>query len=336
MSEPTRYPADRPRAATVRSRLMLEVASELVGTHDWPHKQVRIDLREQGATSWPVTLFASDGRDAVREVLAGRAQFAIINPATAIVPALRREPGAPLDALAAIATIPSYDQLGLAVTGAASVRDLAELAEAKPALTVSLRGGRPNHLVHLVIDDVLAAAGLSLADIESWGGTVRYDEGLPHSPGRAKAMRSGAIDAMFDEGVYNWVEAAASAGMRFLAITGDTRSRLDALGYRAGTMTKARHPALDNDVPTVDFSGWLIFTRRDSPDPVVAGFCEALAAARERIAWQGGPALPLERMCNDTLDAPAPLPFHPAARASWERHGLLARRRSHQVDDPAG
>jgi hypothetical protein len=303
---------------------MLEVATELVGAADWPYQQVRVDLRDQGATSWPTTLFASDGRDSVREVLAGRAQFAIINPATAVVPALRREPGAPTDALAAIATIPSYDQLGLAVTRAAGVQDLVELAGATPALTVSLRGGRPNHLVHLVIDDVLAAAALSLADLESWGGTLRYDQGLPHSPGRAGAMRSGAIDAMFDEGVYNWVEAAAAAGMRFLAVTGEARTRLAAMGYRAGTLTRARYPALDQDVPTIDFSGWLIFTRADTPDPVVAGFCEALVAARERIAWQGGPALPLDRMCADTPDAPVPLPFHPAARGCWVRHGLLA------------
>jgi TRAP-type uncharacterized transport system substrate-binding protein len=305
---------------------MLEVASELVGDGGWPYKQVRIDLREPGAAGWPATLFASDGRDAVREVLAGRAQFAIINPATAVAPALRREPGAPVDALAAIATIPSYDQLGLAVTRAAGVHDLAELAEARPALTVSLRGGRPNHLIHLVLDDVLAAAGLSLADIESWGGTLRYDEGLPHSAGRTGAMRSGAVDAIFDEGVYNWVEAATGAGVRFLAITGEVRSRLAAMGYRPGTLTKARYPALDDDVPTIDFSGWLIFTRADTPDHLVTEFCEALAAARGRIAWQGGPALPLERMCADALDAPVPLPFHPAARATWQRHDLLPGR----------
>jgi TRAP-type uncharacterized transport system substrate-binding protein len=139
-------------------------------------------------------------------------------------------------------------------------------------------------------------------------------------------MRSGSVDAVFDEGVYNWVEAAAGAGMRFLAITGDVRSRLAAMGYRAGTLTKARYPALDGDVPTIDFSGWLIFPRADTPDRAVAGFCEALAAARERIAWHGGPALPLERMCADTLDAPVPLPFHPpparpgSATTCWRAH----------------
>jgi hypothetical protein len=37
-----------------------------------------------------------------------------------------------VDALAAIATIPSYDQLGLAVSRTAGVEDLAELSRAGP------------------------------------------------------------------------------------------------------------------------------------------------------------------------------------------------------------
>lgn len=38
---------------------------------------------------------------------------------------------------------------------------------------------------------------------------------------------------------------------------------------------------------------------------------------------QGGPTLPLEDMVTDTIDAPIPIPFHPAAEATWRRHGLL-------------
>src|SRR5689334_4805271 len=39
--------------ATTRSRLMLEVASELVGDSTWPQRQVNVSLREQGAERWP-------------------------------------------------------------------------------------------------------------------------------------------------------------------------------------------------------------------------------------------------------------------------------------------
>src|SRR3990170_8443570 len=67
---------------TTRSRLMLEVASELVNRRDWPYLQARISLREQGSKEWPVTLFASDSPSAIPEVASGKTQFAIINPST--------------------------------------------------------------------------------------------------------------------------------------------------------------------------------------------------------------------------------------------------------------
>ncbi|AQA07187.1 MULTISPECIES: hypothetical protein [Mycobacteriales] len=86
---------------------------------------------------------------------------------------------------------------------------------------------------------------------------------------------------------------------------------------------RTRYPTLDADVDTVDFSGFLVFTRADADHAVVAKFCEALVAARERTGWQGGPTLPLEDMVTDTIDAPIPIPFHPAAEATWRRHGLL-------------
>jgi hypothetical protein len=301
---------------------MLEVASELVGDRDWPHQQVRVDMRAQGAGEWGSSLFGSDGIDAVDAVQTGRCQFAIVNPATAIRPALRLRGGTG-DELAAIATVPSYDQLGLAVPAGLGLHTLDDLVRAEPALTVSLRGARPNHLVHMVIDDVLKAVGITLGDLRSWGGVVRYDDGLPHGTVRSGLLRDGAIDAIFDEGVYNWVEQAIAAGLRFLAVPDDALARLTAAGYRAGALSRQRYPALQADVPTLDFSGFLVFTRTDAPDATVRSFCEALVARRDRIPWQGGPGLPLKEMCQDTVDAPLPIPFHPAAEKTWRTHGFL-------------
>ena len=65
---------------TIRSRLVLEVASELVDQTDWKERQVRVSLRQQGADEWPITLFASDGPAAIDQVARGEVQLAIINP----------------------------------------------------------------------------------------------------------------------------------------------------------------------------------------------------------------------------------------------------------------
>ena len=46
--KPTRM---RTHPHTTRSRLMLEVAAELVNRRDWPYLQARVSLREQGSAS---------------------------------------------------------------------------------------------------------------------------------------------------------------------------------------------------------------------------------------------------------------------------------------------
>lgn len=317
--EPAPLPEDRPRAGTVRSRLMLEAAAHMVSRPDWSLRQARVDLRVQGADGWPVQLFASDGPYAVRDVVEGRATFAILNPATAITAARRRVTDD--DCLAAIATIPSYDQMGFAVPAALGITHLEELAQVRPALRVSLRGQR-THSVHQVVDDVLAAAGFSLEDMVAWGGTVTFQEGIPHRGERLEAMRTGAVDAVFDEGIYNWTPHATEAGLRFVGLGEGTLARLEAQGYRRAVLRRDRYPALHDDVDTVDFSGFLVYTRRDTAEELVVAFCEALLARRELMPWQGGAELPLERMLGDAVDAPVPLPLHPAARACWRRAGL--------------
>ena len=66
--------------ATTRSRLMLEVASELVGEGSWTQRQVQVSLREQGAQDWPVTFLASDTPDAIDAVVGPAVQSAATVP----------------------------------------------------------------------------------------------------------------------------------------------------------------------------------------------------------------------------------------------------------------
>jgi hypothetical protein len=308
--------------ATLRSGVMLEVARSLSGSPAWPDRQVAIDLKAQGAAEWALRLYASDGWDAVGDVLAGRADVAILNPACALTAAAARHGGAASD-LAAIATIPSYDQLGFAVAEELGFTTLQELVDARRPMSLSLRGGRPNHSVHIVLDDVLAAAGASLDDLRSWGVDIAYDDGLAQQPVRTARMRARDVDAVIDEGIYHWCATAAASGYRFLQLDEHILEALAPRGYRKSVLGRDLHPELPEDVVCLDFSGFLIYTRADAGDGLVEAFCDALVEGGERVAWEGGPSLPLERMINDAVDAPRPIPLHPAAERTWRRHGLL-------------
>lgn len=311
---------------TIRSRLVLEVASELVDQTGWPYRQARVSLRAQGADDWPVALFASDGPAAIEEVARGAVQLAISNPAGYLALAARGTgPYKTPIPLRAITVIPSPDQLAFAVSEKSGIKSLAEIRERRFPLRVSLRGQR-DHALHPIVNEVLAAAGFSLDDILSWGGQVRYDPGLPRKNNRLDAVARGEVDMVIDEGVRGWINLAAASGMRVLPLEESLLGKLEALGLRRAVIPRERYPNLPEDVPTLDFSGFAVYTHADVPDAVVAAICAALEARKDRIGWQEPGPLPLDSMCRDTPDAPLVIALHPAAEKFWRERGYLEKK----------
>ena len=308
---------------TIRSRLVLEVASELVDQPQWRYRQTRVNLREQGGDGWPIALFGSDSPAAIAQVASGEVQVAMLNPAAPLALALRgkgpfREP----IALRAIAVVPSPDQLAFAVTKQTGVQSLRELRERRLPLRVSIRG-QMDHSLHLVVKEVLSAAGFSLEDITSWGGQVRYDPGLPKGPNRLGAMQRGEVDMIIDEAVHNWLNIALDSEMHVLPLDESMLRQLETLGFQRAVLPKADYPKLDSDVPTLDFSGFPVYTHANVPDSIVTAVCAALEARKEKIVWQEPGPLPLESMCRDTPSGPLNIPLHPAAERFWHERGYL-------------
>src|SRR5437879_1522255 len=102
----------RPSTATIRSRLVLEIASELVARNDQPNQQAKVLLRPQrGDKSWALSLFGSGTIEGITAVVRGEAALAITNPAESLSLAYRgkgifKTP----QPIRAIAVILSYDQ----------------------------------------------------------------------------------------------------------------------------------------------------------------------------------------------------------------------------------
>jgi len=308
---------------TIRSRLVLEIASEMVDQPGWPHRQAQVSLRPQGAEGWAVNMIASDGPAAIAQIAAGTMQLAISNPAGFLALAVRGTgPFAAPIALRAITIIPSPDQLAFAVTEQTGLKSLREIRERRQPLRVSLRGQK-DHALHPVVDEVLKAAGFSLEDIVSWGGQVRYDDGLPQTDNRLGAVARGEVDMVIDEAVRGWLNSAAGNGMRALPLDEPMLAQLEAIGLRRAVIPKSRYPNLVADVPALDFSGFAVYTHADVGDEIVGAICAALEARKDKIIWQEPGALPLERMCRDTPAGPLTIPLHPAAEKYWRERGYL-------------
>jgi hypothetical protein len=308
---------------TIRSRLVLEVASEMIEHDAWPDRQARVSLRPQGGDRWTVNMIASDGPAALDMVARGEMEVAISNPAMYLAMAVRGTgPYKKPIPLRAITVIPSPDQLAFAVTEKTGVRSLHEICERRLPLRVSVRGQR-DHALHPITHEVLKAVGFSLDDIVSWGGQVRYDDGLPSKDNRFGAMQRGDVDMIIDEAVRGWANNALDAGMRILPLDEGVITKMEALGLRRGVMPVARYPKLGKDLPTLDFSGFAVYTHADVPDEVITSICAALEARKERIGWQEPGPLPVENGCRDTADGPLVIPLHPAAEKFWRGQGYL-------------
>ncbi len=314
--------SNRVSPSAIRSRLVLEVASELVGRRSFATNQAKVSLREQGPGAWRLNFFGSDAPDAIEDLRRRDVDVAIINPSAPLTLAYRgtgpfKEP----IPVRAIAVIPSSDVFVLAVCEATGLTSLSDIRERRFPLRVSLRSQK-NHSLHLFVDQILSEAGFSLSDIVAWGGQVRYDPGMPGRD-RINFVQRGEVDAIFDESLGSWGNRALDLGMRFLSFGEPILQRLEATGFRRATITKGSYPKLPADIETLDFSGWPIFTHAQASESVVISFCEALQARKESIPWQGEGALPLEHMCGDTVDGPLDVPLHPAAQRYWRVRGYL-------------
>ena len=318
--KPTRM---RTHPHTTRSRLMLEVASALVNRRDWNLLQARISLREQGSPDWPLTLFGSDSPATIHEVAAGRVQFAMINPGMILkLAALGSAPFQAAIPLRIVAVLPALDQMVFAVRRETGLKSISDIRDRKFPLKLSLRG-QPDHSLQVIIDHVCAAAGFTLDDIAAWGGDVRYDAGMPYGDNRVGAVQRGEIDAIFDEGASAWGNMALGLSMTFLALDEAILQRLESVGLRRGLIEKTSFPKLSADVPTLDFSGWPIYTMASTPDALVRDFCRALDDSKERIPWAKDEPLPMKQIVRDSPEGHLEVPLHPAAEKFWREREYL-------------
>ena len=127
-----------------RSLLVLAMAEELIRMDHWPHRQAQVRLQGQRELdAWQAVLYGSDGLSPIRQVAAREVNLAIINPGGPLALAVRGSPpfAQPLP-LRIVSVIPSFDQLGFAVSASTGISSFRELRERRYPLRLAIRGGR--------------------------------------------------------------------------------------------------------------------------------------------------------------------------------------------------
>jgi TRAP-type uncharacterized transport system substrate-binding protein len=318
--EPTR----RYSPAAIRPKLVLEIVSEMMEFADWPWRQVRMTLRDQGAEEeFAFSLFGGAKPSTVDEVARGELDISMLNPSSLLTMAYRGV-GTFADGprpVRTVAVIPSEDNLAFGVAERTGIRSFDDIREKQYPLKLSVRGSH-DPAVRILVDQVLETYGFTLDDVDKWGGEVSYNQEIASGPTRIGAFERGELDAIFDEAIHGWASRGSKAGMRFLPVDDAHMKQLEAKGFRRGLISSKENPGVPEDVPTPDFSGWPIYTSAGAPDHAIRAFCMALHARQDRLILDGKP-LPLAQMVRDTPEGPLEVPLHPAAEQAWRDLGYL-------------
>ena len=226
--------------------------------------------------------------------------------------------------LKAIGVFPSWDRLAFAVHKDTGINSLEEIKERKFPLRVSTRRLGKFRGTVLAVEEVLKAYGFCLADIEKWGGKI-FRVSNPGSPDRAHQINNGIANAVFDEGIKNWGTRALNSGMRFLPISDKVLSQMEKIGLARAPLTPANFPELGQEVPTLDFSGWVFFCHPNLPSQIAYAMAKAvdLECSRIPVDHFDKRGMTMEEFCHGGEGGPLTIPLHPGAKKYYQEKGYL-------------
>lgn len=271
--------------------------------------------------------FATGGFREIRAVAEGRCSLAWVNPSVLLTMAYRgKGPFHRRLPVRAIAVFPSYDVMGFAVHESTRITSFSQIKKDRFPLKLSARSVdrtplRENSTMFTVAE-VMRAAGFTLEDIRRWGGEIHLAN-RPSDPARRAGIESGAVNAIFDEGIKSWARTALENGFRFLPVEGSILKHMVAMGYRPTLMPKSRFPGMAADVRTIDFSGWPMIVRTDMPDGVAYALCESIEKRKAAMPTDNYKPLDIAQLCTNDEESPYDVPLHPGAARFYRERGYL-------------
>ena len=317
-----------PRGANFkRAKLLWEIGLHIGGDPKEPYtgnRDICITVGSGSGEHYRPWLRMSSGSPILAHAVArGELEMAIVNPSGLLTQAYR---GTGLFArpspVRVIASYQSWDRFVFAIHPRTGIKSLAEVKEKRYPLRISTRED-PTHSTHVLISQTLAMYGYSLADVESWGGGLQLN-GPPGDERRLEALRKGTIDAVFDEGIVGWLDAALEAGLQPVAPEDSVMAKLQAIGWRKAVLPASVYPLLGSDRVCIDYSGWPLYADASMKDETAYKVCDAINARIDQIAWEDKTWSPFPGMGGlgrETEATPRDVPLHPSAERWYREHG---------------
>jgi TRAP-type uncharacterized transport system substrate-binding protein len=226
--------------------------------------------------------------------------------------------------LRAIGVFPTWDRLIFAVRKETGIQSLEDVKNQKYPLRISTRRRVKLQTTVYAIEEVLKAYGMSFRDIERWGGKI-MEAPNPSGPDRKDHIQSGKADAVFDEGVKSWGQTALDARMRFLPINDAAARQMEKIGFPSAMLTREHYSKLDEDIKTVDFSGWTFFCHADLPSNIAYNMAKSVDLCYQQIPVDHFDKRPMTMLefCGGGEAGQLNIPLHPGAKKYFKEKGYI-------------
>ena len=312
-----------------RCKLLWEIGIDMAGDPAEPYHGNRDMVitvgKGSGESFTPSLRMATGAPHLAYSVANGALDVAIINPSGLLTQAYRGT-GLFKSALPVriLANYPSWDRFVFLLHPRTGLKSLGEIKTKRYPLRLSIREDL-NHPTRVLIEQTFALYGFSIAELESWGGSLQLNKG-PGDARRLQALKDGSIDAIMDEGVVGYLIEALEAGMQPVAPEDGVFDALTALGWRKVSIPPGIYAGITTEYPCIDFSGWPVYTRASMSDAMAYRICAAIHARRDEIPWEGhkpwAPSMEIAHLGQDTVTTPRDVPLHPGAERWYREQGI--------------
>lgn len=298
----------------VRAKMLWELCLNVAGNPATPYggdRDLCISVGNGSGTEFKPRLRMATGSPILAHSVAnGDLEMAMVNPSALLTQAYRGVGlfDRPLP-LRVVAIYPTWDWFGFVLNPRLGFASLHDIRKARFPLHVSIKED-VTHSTRVFLDQLLAIYGFGLADIVSWGGKLNLT-GSPTDPRRMDAMARGELDAIFDEALPRWFDAALAHGMRPLELETETFDKLGKFGWKSDIVPASQFQHLTHDYTAVNYSGWPLYARADLPEQLVYDVCASLVARQQEIPWeQTGYTGDILQVFGDSYATPCDVPLH--------------------------
>ncbi|TPX06723.1 uncharacterized protein E0L32_002219 [Thyridium curvatum] len=234
----------------------------------------------------------------------------------------------PMPSLRTLAVLPQRDRMLLAIDPKWGIRSWAELRRKKPALRIATSVDDGTNFIGYVAMRYMEAHGVTEETLKSWGGsyvlTTRPEQAIEN-------MRVGNADAVLQEAIMTpwWRNLMENHSLEPIPSEDGAVARLIAQeGFRRASIRAGFWETIPQEIPTIDFSDFLIIVREDMPEDIAYLLTWCLVERRHELEAQYAHIPPERSPLSYPLDpvamAKPSIPLHAGARRFYQAGGYLS------------